>query len=275
MLKNRVIVIFIALCLSGNALSQPDSTKLSYHLFHPTPMNMMRSFETDRPDATESPYTVDAGHFQVETDLFKSAYLSMGEIRTIENQYNAFNLKAGISNTLDLQFVLESIVTEKIIETGSTNLKSGIGNITIRAKQNVWGDDRGKTAFAILPFINIPTSSGTKITGGLILPFSLSLSANWSLGTQVEFDLDKNQSGFGYHMNLLASVTASHPLYRNFSFFAENLISRETELKSYEYYINTGLVFNCNDKIKFDAGVNYGLTRTSSKIYFIGFSYRH
>lgn len=28
----------------------------------------MRDFETDRPDVTESAYTVDAGHFQLETD---------------------------------------------------------------------------------------------------------------------------------------------------------------------------------------------------------------
>ena len=30
----------------------------------------MREMSTDRPDKTESPYTVDAGHFQIEWDLF-------------------------------------------------------------------------------------------------------------------------------------------------------------------------------------------------------------
>ncbi len=35
--------------------------KGSYNLFKPTPREFMRGMSTDRPDQTESPYTVDAG----------------------------------------------------------------------------------------------------------------------------------------------------------------------------------------------------------------------
>lgn len=42
----------------------PD--KSGYSLFKPTPRQFMRELTTDRPDQTESPYTVDAGHFQVK-----------------------------------------------------------------------------------------------------------------------------------------------------------------------------------------------------------------
>ncbi|MEO8821382.1 MAG: hypothetical protein ABI267_05890 [Ginsengibacter sp.] len=45
-----------------------DSSKSGYTIFNPTPKKLMRDFETDRPDVTESAYTVDAGHFQLETD---------------------------------------------------------------------------------------------------------------------------------------------------------------------------------------------------------------
>src|SRR5687767_7346997 len=48
--------------------------KLRYHLFNPTPRQLMREMSTDRPDKTESAYTVDAGHFQVEADLVSYAY---------------------------------------------------------------------------------------------------------------------------------------------------------------------------------------------------------
>ena len=34
----------------------------------------MREMSTDRPDKTESPYTVDAGHFQVEMDVLTYSY---------------------------------------------------------------------------------------------------------------------------------------------------------------------------------------------------------
>ena len=46
-----------------------DANKSQYHLFNPTPTGLMRELSTDRPDKTESPYTVDAGHLQIEVDL--------------------------------------------------------------------------------------------------------------------------------------------------------------------------------------------------------------
>src|SRR4051794_16404126 len=43
--------------------------KCQYTLFHPTPRHLMRELATDRPDKTETAYSVDAGHFQLEMDL--------------------------------------------------------------------------------------------------------------------------------------------------------------------------------------------------------------
>jgi hypothetical protein len=50
--------------------------KWQSHLFHPTPRQLMRELSTDRPDRTESPYTADAGHFQLEMDFFNYTDLS-------------------------------------------------------------------------------------------------------------------------------------------------------------------------------------------------------
>src|ERR1700722_6975711 len=63
----------LAVLLSAFALrsladdSAPD--KSDYSLLNPTPEAELRSFNTDRPPKANSPYTVDAGHFQYETDL--------------------------------------------------------------------------------------------------------------------------------------------------------------------------------------------------------------
>ena len=54
----------------GHALADDPPDKAKYHLLNPTPREQMREMSTDRPDKTESPYTVDAGHFQIESDLF-------------------------------------------------------------------------------------------------------------------------------------------------------------------------------------------------------------
>jgi hypothetical protein len=275
MLKFIVSIIILTLTYLCNAGIPQDSTKSSYNLFHPTPAKLMRSFEMDRPDVTESAYSVDAGHFQIETDLFKSDHSTIDGIKTIRNKYNAFNFKAGITNSLDLQLVFESFVTRKVIEGSSTKKEYGIGNITLRAKKNLWGNDHGKTALAIIPFLDIPTKSNSKVTGGVVLPFAMTLRNDWDFGAQCEIDLAENQLKNGYHSDLSATATFGHPLFQNISFFAESLISRDNELKSFEYFLNGGLIYEWTEKIKIDTGIYYGLKDTSSKSFFFGLSYRY
>src|SRR5256885_9928210 len=49
-----------------------DKNKSDFNLFNPTPPELMREFNTDRPDKTESPYTVDAGQDRKSTRLNSS-----------------------------------------------------------------------------------------------------------------------------------------------------------------------------------------------------------
>src|SRR5262245_7783646 len=48
----------------------PAIDKSGYTFFKPTPNWAMREMSLDGPGATESPFTVDAGHFQIEMSLF-------------------------------------------------------------------------------------------------------------------------------------------------------------------------------------------------------------
>lgn len=56
-MKNSVLLILFFLKAMSYVEAQQDSKKHSYFLFHPVPKNLMRSFELDRPDATESDYS--------------------------------------------------------------------------------------------------------------------------------------------------------------------------------------------------------------------------
>ena len=62
-----VMVAATAILVAGPALG---ADKSSYTLFNPTPDRLLRDMTTDRPDVTESPFTVDAGHIQIESNLF-------------------------------------------------------------------------------------------------------------------------------------------------------------------------------------------------------------
>ena len=64
-----VVALSAPLTSSARASADDSGTAPTYHLFAPVPRSAMRPLSTDRPDTTESPYTVDAGHFQMEMDV--------------------------------------------------------------------------------------------------------------------------------------------------------------------------------------------------------------
>lgn len=108
-MKLILTIFLVTTAACTYAQTGPAVSKKVYNLFNPTPKSMMRDFETDRPDVTESAYTVDAGHFQFETDLFKTEHFKTSGITTINNYFNAPNIKMGITNSLDLQLVINSL----------------------------------------------------------------------------------------------------------------------------------------------------------------------
>jgi hypothetical protein len=108
--------------------SQAD--KSGSTLLNPTPRSLMRNFSTDRPDVTESPYTVDAGHFQAFSFAEYMYDHSYGE------RINGFsvlpaNLQLGLNN-LDFQFVLNPY--QNILTHGPTlsHRNSGFGDAELR-----------------------------------------------------------------------------------------------------------------------------------------------
>jgi len=52
-----------------SAASTPRPDKSQCTLFNPTPIHLRRPYNTDRPSKTDSPFTIDAGVFQIESDV--------------------------------------------------------------------------------------------------------------------------------------------------------------------------------------------------------------
>ena len=66
----RIIATAMAIAIGSLSDGATAQDKSGYSLFKPTPVDQMRSFNTDRPTKSNVPYTVDAGHFQYEGDVF-------------------------------------------------------------------------------------------------------------------------------------------------------------------------------------------------------------
>ena len=246
---------------------------------HPVPKDKMKEMETDRPDVTESAYTVEAGHFQVESDLFKQVRNRNNDLLHIQNIFNLANFKIGLTEKIDLQLVFPIYVSNSIREISTRKIISktgGFDDITIRMKYNIWGNKGGRTALSILPFLSFPTSSFSRngIQGGIIFPFALKIREGLDFGSQAGINIVK-QDDNKYTPELLYTATFGKSLFTKIDGFAEAFTTYSSYTNIVDIYVDGGIIYSISKNLHIDAGVNIGLNKGSDKIYFLGFSFRY
>lgn len=255
-----------------------DPDKRQYNLFNPTPRSLMREMSTDRPDKTESAYTVDAGHFQFEADLASFGidnWNAEGERVFAVNAANV-NLKAGLFNNVDLQLIVENYVYEQVRAGGVTERKTGFGDLTTRLKVNLWGNDGGKTALAVMPFAKFPTNTGglgnKHVEGGIIFPFAVELPYGWGMGVMTEFDIVYRDDG-DYGPDFINSITFSHDIIGDLAGYVEFF----SQIANGDLIItlDAGLTYALTEDIQLDCGCNFGATEAAEDFNpFVGLSMR-
>jgi len=251
----------------------------NYSLFNPVPKEQMREMETDRPDVTESPYTVDAGHLQYETDVVRLIKERSDLQKTSTLLINQANIKVGITGSTAIQIGFQTYGRQKEtdLSSGSVTMSNGIGDVTLRIKQNLIGNDHGNFALAILPYVKFPTSKydeESRFEGGLIIPMSYKLPGEWKLGLQVEVDRLKDLDQSSMHTEFLQTLTVSHPLFKGVDGIAETYYTYDFKAHELSNFINAAVQMEVVKDFKLDVGINYGLQHTAAKHYFIGASYR-
>ena len=218
----------------------------------PVPSASMRDLAADRPDTTESPVTVDRGHFQLEASLYDFSRERSDEVHT----FMAMNLKLGIAADTDIQFVWDAWQYDD--PAGPANSRSGSGDLSIRLKHNLWGNDGGTTALAVFPFVTIPGGGmgSDEWEAGLILPFSMELSDRVGLGLMAEFDWVAD-GGRGHDFEFVHSAVLGFDLCDRWGCFAEYVgVLRES---SYEASIASGVTRMVGANLMLDAGLRLGL----------------
>lgn len=262
-------IITLFFLLTGISLFAQESTpsQEGHHLFNPTPREDMREFSIDRPDVTESPITVDAGHFQLEADLIKWTLEDRGKGgRTVSFMNGLY--KMGLSHSWDIHIGVEAYNLYQDDE-GNTYEK-GYGSTTIRLKHNFWGNDGGtKTALGMIPYVSFTRDSETIF--GLGIPFSYSLSEKLDLGVQAQVDfipLPFNERKMSYFQ----TIVIGGPLVGQLDFYLEGLATFFMD----EHYLsaNGGLIYNVSPNVKIDLAANLGLVAATPTRVYLGLSFR-
>jgi hypothetical protein len=245
----------------------------TYHLFKPVPKAELREFALDRPDVTESPQTVDAGHFQFEGDVVKWVKSTQGESERTINIWSGL-YKAGLTKNWDIHLGYELFNIYQ--DTEGKKIDDGSGALTVRLKRNFWGNDGDtKTALGAIPYVSFlsgkPFDSDEEIQFGVGFPFSCSINDNLGWGGQPQFDFVPDGEG-GYDLSFFQTVVLGGTIIGNLDFYVEGLgifASGENQ-----YLTNGGIIYNVTPNMKVDIAANVGLNKPAPTRVYLGFSFR-
>jgi len=263
--RNSALLLSLAAsvwCVTPVAVTRAETLdKSQFNLFNPTPAALMREMSTDRPDTTESAYTVDAGHLQIESSFFD--YTTDDDNGDFDGwSVLPMNVKLGLMNNMDLQFVFAPYLREEL-EGESTD---GFGATQLRLKINLWGNDGGDTALAVMPFVQFPTADDDfgatdHVEGGVIFPFAMSLPREWSLGAMAEFDAVRDAADEDYELQFVHTATLGHDIVGDLAGYVEYVGVASTESGAgYVAVLGGGLTYGVNENVQLDCGVNVGLS---------------
>jgi hypothetical protein len=250
---------------------KPD--KNQYWLLNPVPPDQMRSFNTDRPTKSNVPYTVDAGHFQYETDLISFTHQVTGSVRTDTLLIPNPTFKVGITNNADFEVNAPFAGIRTVnAATGLSGTLWSVGDTFVRSKVNLWGNDGGDTAAALIPYVKAPSAplgiGNGAVEGGLIGPVAVSLPDKFTLLLVPEIDVLKDNTDNSRHGNYIFDVNLSREVIKNVTAFVELWSeynadpTQRATLASFD--IALAWVFLPNTQLDF--GANFGLTSTTPAI---------
>jgi len=272
--------------MAPSAVAQGEVEKSQYTLFNPTPRELMRPLAPDRPDATESAQTVDAGHIQVEASFVDYTF----DDRNAANEetetwvFGATNFKLGLTHNVDLQIVFDAWTDENVFDEtggGGSSTVDGFNDMQVRTKINLFGNDGGDWAMAVMPWVKLPVGeddlSNDHVEGGIILPVSTELPDGWGLGLMAEVDFVYDEVDDDYDTEFVHTAVLGHDIVGDLGGYVEyiGIVTTDSE-EDYIAKLAAGLTYALNENLVLDAGANFGLTRSADDVQvFTGVTWRY
>ena len=148
----------------------------------------------------------------------------------------------------------------------------GIGDTYLRSKINLWGDDGGDTAVAIIPYVKAPLApvgiGNGAVEGGLFGPVAFNLPNNFVLLLVPEIDVLKDSLYDGYHGDYVFDVNLSREVIKNVTAYVElwSDYNADPTAKATLMSFDTALAWVFMPNVQIDVGANFGLTGATPAI---------
>ncbi len=271
----------MTLALSSARAENPTTDKSAYTLFNPTPIELRRPYNTDRPSKTDSSYTIDAGVFQIESDVANWTLDEENRVRTRTWIIGNTNFRLGLTNWMDLQIFPQFYLNTRTSGPGFGKPveQDGFGDTTLRLKINFIGNDGGKLVIGFVSSLKMPTNTGH--TGnhvwepGFGLPLNYLLPTGFTLFAQTRIDIfDEPHSG-NRRVQWSNPVGISRTIFGKLSGYLEFYNAVSSGHHPWIGALDTGLIYQVTPNFSVDVNAFFGLTQNAPDYnVLLGFGHR-
>lgn len=177
----------------------------------------LRDLCPDRPGRLTPACIVDAGHVQVETGAVDFTHDATASDITDTLTIASTALRYGLTDHLEAVVQWSPYIgVRDRTRGGGVTTDRGVGDVLLGLKQSLLNPDGKGVSIALAPFVTIPTATSSigagSSTQGLVMPVTIALPADFSLGLSPEIDRLPNGGDRGHH----ASYTMIGGLSRQF-----------------------------------------------------------
>lgn len=217
----------------------------------------------------DAPQTVPRGEWLLETDLATMAFDKSGPVRTRSTALMVSQVTTGVTANFDVQFGLETWLEERVRGGGLDERVSGMGEAFVRVKWNFWSSE--KAGLALLPYYKFRGTAAKSIRPsvaqyGLIVPFSLTLSEEWQVYSQVELDCLDNGAG-GRDRWWSGYVALQRTFSKEWSWYGEMTSAALAAKGPWATQVGVGVIWQATEKFAWDAAIYAGVTEVAPDWY--------
>jgi hypothetical protein len=224
------------------------------------------NFTPGRPGNTDSPISVPAGHFQLESELGGFTRGSGAKSYDLLNT----DIRYGLASGWDA----EAIVAPFNWTDAAGDHEEGFADTTLRLRHTLTGEDGAGPAFAIIGFVTLPTAThhmgdggfegGAEITG--TAPLGAKTGLTYTTGVR---EVSVNGD---YKSDLYAGVNVSQQLTDKLGVFGEVFAdhSQGATAPTFDF----GATYLCGPRTQWDFGADIGLNHNSEDLHlFLGWAH--
>lgn len=242
---------------------------------------------TDRPDITEVPFTINPGHFQIETTLYGFARSRPSTDGAIASSYElaGSNIRIGLTDNTEATVMVQPFGHNRAVGPAGSTHQRGAGALVARAKINLWGNDTfqapGSTALALLPYVSLPIDRNNGVApdyvdGGVLTFFAVKVGGGFSLGINAGIHSTRSGVAVGRHIESSGSMSLGYEWSEKLSTYVEVAGRFWTKDSLGDIGLaGGGISYKLTPNLQLDCGVNFGFTRASDRFApFVGVSAR-